>query len=194
MSENLKYIYFLDSYKSQLPPEISSNSTKLYEKLLATDISEYIDKEKVKSNFNSSSYTIEQFKSLINDKFIFAQIINIRNIAISNETTKMKEYDNLDDVDEDDNDNEINLDNNKYLQGEETNHNKIEKIYYKIGLSSNGEDLFYGFEFDQFSNEIVDKLSSIKGPSFMKVLIGPKIEVRRGIFFLNNTNFKILSK
>ena len=42
----------------------------------------------------------------------------------------MKEYDNLDNIDDDENDNEINLENNKYLQGEETSHTKVEKIFY----------------------------------------------------------------
>ena len=68
-----------------------------------------------------------------------------------------------------------------------------QKKYIKFGFTTTGEDLFYGFEYSQFNNLIHDKLSSIKGPIFLKVLLGPKIEVRRGIFYLNNNNFQILS-
>ena len=79
------------------------------------------------------------------------------------------------------------------MQGNEQKITKTEKIYYKFSFTTTGDDLFYGFEYDQFSNLIHDKLSCIKGPVFLKVLLGPKIEIRRGIFYLNNNNFKILS-
>ena len=187
--ENLKYIYTLDNYINNLTEEIKSNKQMLYNHLIETNISNYIDKEKVKSNFNSEHFNIELAKSLIDNKFIFAQINSIRNVAISKEETKLKEYDNLDEVDEEDNA----IDDNKYLQGDEEKIAKAEKIYYKFEFTTTGEDIFYGFEYNQFNNAIHDKLSSKKGPNFIKVLLGPKIEIRRGIFYLNNNNFKILS-
>ena len=187
--DNLKHIFILDNYISTLNEEIKLNKEKLYKHLIETNISYYIDKEKVKKYFNSEIYTLELPKSLIDNKYIFAQISLIRNVAVSNEETKLKEYDNLDEVDDEDNA----IDDNKYLQGDEEKVSKTEKIYYKFGFTTTGEDLFYGFEYSQFNNLIHDKLSSIKGPIFLKVLLGPKIEVRRGIFYLNNNNFQILS-
>ena len=186
--ENLRHIFILDNYTNNLSEEIKSNKNKLYKHLLETNISNYIDKEKVKNNFNSELYNLEIQKSLIDNKYIFCQINSIRNIAISKEDTKLKEYDNLDEIEDEDNA----IDDNKYLQGEEGNISKTEKIYYKFELTTTGEDIFYGFEYSQFNQEIHDKLSSIKGPSFTKVLLGPKIEIRRGIFYFNNENFNIL--
>ena len=187
--EHLKNIFIVDNYVNTLNEEIRLNQSKLYKHLIEANISNYINKEKVKNNFNSELYNLEIPKSLIDNKYIFAQINSIRNIAISKEDTKLKEYDNLDEVDDEDND----IDDNKYLQGDEKKISKTEKIYYKFELTTTGEDLFYGFEYYQFNNEIHDKLSSIKGPNFVKVLLGPKIEIRRGIFYLNNDNFQILS-
>ena len=187
--ENLKYIFISGNYLNNLSEEIRANNDKLYKHLIETDLSNYIDKEKVKSNFNTELYTLAVPKSLIDNKYIFAQINTIRNVAISKEETKLKEYDNLDEIDDEDNA----IDDNKYLQGDEEKVSKTEKIYYKFGFTSTGDDLFYGFEYSQFNNNIHDQLSSIKGPNFPKVLIGPKIEIRRGIFYLNNNNFQILS-
>ena len=187
--EYLKYIFSLDNYINNLTDEIKSNKQKLYQHLIKTNISIYIDKEKVKNNFNSEIYNLEVPKSLIDNKYIFAQINSIRNVAISKEETKLKEYDNLDEVDDEENA----IDDNKYLQGDEEKIAKTEKIYYKFEFTTTGEDSFFGFEYSQFSNEIHDKISSIKGPIFIKVLLGPKIEIRRGIFYLNNNNFQILS-
>ena len=187
--ENLSHIFVSDSYKNSLPEEIKSNNNALYNHLINEHISNFIDKEKAKSYFDSDKYTLEEPVQKIENKYIFAQIITIRNIAISKEEAKYKEYDNLDEIEDEDND----IDDNKYLQGNEEKTLKTEKIYYKFGFSSTGDNIFYGFEYNQFSHEIHDKLSNIKGPNLFKVLLGPNIEVRRGIFYLNNDNFKILS-
>ena len=160
--DNLNYIFMLDNYFNTLSEEIKSNKDKLYKHLIETNISNYIDKEKVKNNFNSQLYTLEVTKSLIDNKYIFAQINFIRNVAVSCEETKLKEYDNLDEVDDEDNA----IDDNKYLQGDEEKVSKTEKIYYKFGFTTTGEDLFYGFEYSQFNNLIHDKLSSIKSSIF----------------------------
>ena len=112
------------------------------------------------------TYQIYKEIGIIDNKYIFAQISLIRNVAVSNEETKLKEYDNLDEVDDEDNA----IDDNKYLQGDEEKVSKTEKIYYKFGFTTTGEDLFYGFEYNQFNNLIHDKLSSIKGPIFLKAL------------------------
>ena len=187
--ENLNHIFISGNYLNTLSEDIKYNKNKLYKLILDINISTFIDKEKVKKNFNSELYNLEIQKSLVDNKFIFAQINSIRNVAISKEDTKLKEYDNLDEVEEEDNV----IDDNKYLQGEEEKISKTEKVYYKFEFTTTGEDIFYGFEYSQFNNEIHDKLSSIKGPNFIKVLLGPKIEIRRGIFYLNNENFHILS-
>ena len=187
--DNLKYIYISNEYMNTLNEEIKSNKEQLFKKLIETNISDYIDKEKVKNNFNSSLFNLQIQKSLIENIYIFAQIISIRNINISKEETKLKEYDNLDEVEDEDNI----IDDNKYLQGDQEKVSKTEKITYKFEFTTTGEDSFYGFEYFQFNNNIHNKLSEIKGPSFPKVLLGPKIEIRRGIFYLNNANFQILS-
>ena len=187
--ENLSHIFVSDNFINSLPEEIKSNNNSLYNKLINENITNFIDKEKTKNYFNSEIFTLEEPFKLIENKYIFAQIISIRNIAISKEEAKYKEYDNLDEIEDEDND----IDDNKYLQGNEEKTLKTEKIYYKFGFSSTGDDLFYGFEYNQFSQEIHERLANIKGPNYIKVLLGPNIEVRRGIFYLNNDNFKILS-
>ena len=187
--ENLSHIFISDNYFNTLPNEIKSSNENLYKHLLNENILDFIDKDKVKHNFNSQLYTLEEPVKLIENKYIFVQIISIRNVAISKEETKYKEYDNLDEIEDEDND----IDDNKYLQGNEEKTLKTEKIYYKFGLTSTGDDLFYGFEYNQFSHEIHDKLANLKGPNYIKALLGPNIEVRRGIFYLNNNNFKLLS-
>ena len=187
--ENLSHIFISDNYLSTLTEEIKLNKDKLYKHLINLNISNYIDKAKVKSYFNSEIYTLEEPIKKIENKYIFAQLISIRNIAISKEEAKYKEYDNLDVIEDEDND----IDDNKYLQRNDEKNIKTSKIYYKIGFTTTGDDLFYGFEYNQFSQEIHDKLANLNTPVLLKVLLGPNIEVRRGIFYLDNNNFKILS-
>ena len=186
--DNLKYIFVRDNYISSLDQETKLNKDKLYKHLLESDIKNYIDKFKVQNNFNSLIYDIHNIKSIINNKYIFAQIVSARNVAISKEETKQKEYDNLDEIEDEDNI----IDDNKYLQGDNEQVKKAERINYKLGFTSTGDDLFYGFEYSQFSKAIHDKLSSLNVSHCLKVILGPNIEVRRGIFFLNNNNFNIL--
>ena len=188
---NLSNIFALDTYKNSLSEEIKSDNELLYKHLISENISKYIDKEKVKNYFNSEFYNLENPVQMIENKYIFVQINSIRNVAISKEETKLKEYDNLDEIEDDDNDN---IDDNKYLQGDEDKSTKTEKIYYKFGFTSTGDDIFYGFEYMQFSHDIHEKLSNVKSDNLLKALLGPNIEVRRGIFYLNNNNFKILSQ
>ena len=191
---NLSNIFALDTYKNSLSEEIKSDNELLYKHLISENISKYIDKEKVKNYFNSEFYNLENPVQMIENKYIFVQINSIRNVAISKEETKLKEYDNLDEIGDEDNDN---IDDNKYLQGDEDKSTKTEKIYYKFGFTSTGDDIFYGFEYMQFnwgSHDIHEKLSNVKSDNLLKALLGPNIEVRRGIFYLNNNNFKILSQ
>ena len=187
--ENLSHIFVLNNYKNSLSEEIKTNEEEFYKYLLKENIANFIDKERVKNYFNSELYTLEEPVKIIENKYIFAQINAIRNVAISKEEAKYKEYDNLDEIEDEDND----IDDNKYLQGNDEKTLKTEKIYYKFEFTSTGEDIFYGFEYNQFNQETHDKLSNLKGPNFIKVLMGPMIEVRRGIFYLNNNNFKILT-
>ena len=187
--ENLSHIFISSNYLNFLPIEIKSNNEALYNHLINENISNYIDKEKVKAYFNSEIYNLEEPFQKIENKYIFCQVISVRNIAISKEEAKYKEYDNLDEIEDEDND----MDDNKYLQGNEEKNQKTSKIIFKIEFSSTGDDLFYGFEYNQFSHQIHDKLSSVKKTNSLKVLLGPNIEVRRGIFYLNDSNLKILS-
>ena len=186
--ENLSHIFISDNFLNSLPEEIKSDKEKLYKHLINTNISNYIDKDKVRNHFKSEMYNLEVPVKKIENKYIFAQVISLRNIAISKEEAKYKEYDNLDEIEDEDND----IDDNKYLQGNDEKNIKTSKIYYKFEFTSTGDDSFYGFEYDQFSQGIHDKLANLKGPIILKVLLGPNIEVRRGIFYLNNNNFKIL--
>ena len=187
--ENLSHIFISSNYLNFLPIEIKSNNEALYNHLINENISNYIDKEKVKAYFNSEIYNLEEPFQKIENKYIFCQVISVRNIAISKEEAKYKEYDNLDEIEDEDND----MDDNKYLQGNDEKNQKTSKIIFKIEFSSTGDDLFYGFEYNQFSHQIHDKFSSVKKTNSLKVLLGPNIEVRRGIFYLNDSNLKILS-
>ena len=187
--ENLSHIFISSNYLNFLPIEIKSNNEALYNHLINENISNYIDKEKAKAYFDSELYNLEEPLQKIENKYIFCQVISVRNIAISKEEAKYKEYDNLDEIEDEDND----FDDNKYLQGNDEKNQKTSKIIFKIEFSSTGDDLFYGFEYNQFSHQIHDKLSNVKKTNSLKVLLGPNIEVRRGIFYLNDSNFKILS-
>mgnify|MGYP003571572288 CR=1 FL=1 len=187
--ENLSHIFISSNFLNSLPDEIKSNKEALYKHLVNENISNYIDKEKVKAYFNSELYNLEEPLQKIENKYIFCQVISVRNIAISKEEAKYKEYDNLDEIEDEDND----IDDNKYLQGNDEKNQKTSKIIYKFEFTSTGDDLFYGFEYNQFSHQTHDKLSNITKSNLLKILLGPNIEVRRGIFYLNDSNFKILS-
>ena len=74
----------------------------------------------------------------------------------------------------------------KYLQNEGEEKVKTERVVLKLQLT-NGEDTFFGFEY-----EILKSLNNILNEKFPKLLIGPNVEVRRGIFYLKNNNVKFL--
>ena len=136
--ENLSHIFISSNYLNFLPIEIKSNNEALYNHLINENISNYIDKEKVKAYFDSELYNLEEPLQKIENKYIFCQVISVRNIAISKEEAKYKEYDNLDEIEDEDND----FDDNKYLQGNDEKNQKTSKIIFKIEFSSTGDDLF----------------------------------------------------
>ena len=71
--ENLKYIFTLDNYINNLSEEIKSNKQLLYNHLIETNISNYIDKEKVTGpiltklliQHNLISYLVSSEKAII---------------------------------------------------------------------------------------------------------------------------------
>ena len=137
--ENLSHIFVLNNYKNSLSEEIKTNEEEFYKYLLKENIANFIDKERVKNYFNSELYTLEEPVKIIENKYIFAQINAIRNVAISKEEAKYKEYDNLDEIEDEDND----IDDNKYLQGNDEKNQKTSKIIYKFEISFYYSKLFF---------------------------------------------------
>ena len=181
-AENLNKIFVAEAYLSQLPSNVKSSNASLYNHLLKTDISLYIDKNKVLNNCDTSKYAITEKESKIN-KFIFAQIQGHSNIA-EPLIVDQHHYDNLDVVEKTE---------SKFLQGEDDIGKKYEKIIWKFQFND-GANLFYGFEYEEFNPNEISLMKNFSNESnkFMKVLIGPIVEVRRGIFYLTKRNFRIL--
>ena len=70
---------------------------------------------------------------------------------------------------------------------------KYEKYVWKLELTD-GVNVFYGFEYHTFRDLDINQLKNITSDTnkYLKVLLGPNIDVHRGIFYLDSTNFKIL--
>jgi hypothetical protein len=163
--------------------EIYKNSNKIetdiYKEILSTDIKEFIDPDRVKNYCDLNTYLDFNTKQKnINDKTIFAQIIGYSNIAEPSEKQEKNE-ESLDVLDQFE---------SKFLQGDDDSHKKAEKVVLKFQLS-NGINTFYGFEYENVKafNDLVNKESN-----HPKILIGPKVEIRRGIFYLKNDNVLLL--
>lgn len=170
-SQYLDYIHFHD--------KPSCDTSSLSHMVLQEDISKYISKDKVKNYLDIAvSFPFDNKLSYIKDKYIFAQIVGYSNIAEPKNTAK--DDDNLDVVEKTE---------NKYLQGGEDTIRKSEKIIRKYQLYD-GVCYFYGVELEPIA-QCNSTLSSSKN-IYMKVLVGPHVEVRRSIFYLNHNNFKLL--
>lgn len=187
MSKNtnliLTHIYAKDEYISNLSSDVKNDEKELLSHFVKNNIAEYIDKKKVRSNVNTYEFTFNNKLLKFNNKFIFAQIIGFENIAAPKENPHKKDYDNLDEVDDDD---------NKFLQGSDSNSNaKTEKLLVNFQFTTDGEDRFCGFEHYTFDAETAENIKKINGKSCVKALIGPNFRVRRGFVYLNRENFKI---
>lgn len=180
----LKYIYATISYMNNLPSHIKASNDLLLNHFSQTGISLYIDKDKVLSNFDSSLYNFNNKFSAFTNKYIFVQITGLDNIGSPKENFNKVDYDNLDEVDDDD---------NKFLQGTETESKKIEKIIWFFSFTTYGEDKIYGFEYEKFNSRLIEKINKIKGQSSVKAIIGPNFEIRRGYIYLTNNNFDIFT-
>ena len=186
MNTFFKNILYSPSKISNLSNEIKNNQKNLYNYFISNEISTYIDNSKVINNFSFNNLLTQNF---IN-KIIFVQIKNAINIA----QPLYQNYDNNDDYDEN-----IAIQKGesefKYLEGDEDNDdviNKGKKIF-KIEFSD-GVQNFYGFEYQPFSLSTQNILININKNEnkFLKGIIGPNYEVIRGVFLLNNKNFKLL--
>jgi hypothetical protein len=167
--------------------ELFKNIPKLEEKILEVikteDIENFIDKEKMKSFKLSESCKFDIKKSIIKNNLLF-QIDGYSNIAEPLEkVNKANEAnENLDETD--------NFESN-YLQGDgEENVKQTEKVILKIKLI-NGVDTLYGFEYEELT-ELKRFLTANKENKFVKIIVGPEIEVRRGIFYLSQKNVKLI--
>jgi hypothetical protein len=151
----------------------------IYQETLSNDINSFIDSDKVNSYLDLSKYNdLQDEKHIIKGKYVFSQINSFTNIAEPKDSTEEKEEDNEEENEQFE---------SKYLQSEEGEKAKVEKLIFKLGLF-NGKDEFIGFEYEPIKP--LPKL--LMNNKFCKVLIGPTIEVRRGIYYLKNDNFKFL--
>lgn len=148
----------------------------IYKDIINTDIIEFIDKENLKSPSLEEKFILEKGN-------IFLQINGYFNIAESKENMDRKTGDNLFEV----------LENfeSKFLQSEEDEIKKVEKTVLKFEFTD-GKNLLHGFEYEDlkdFRNAMIEAFSTNK---FLKVLVGPNYEIRRGIIYLKRDNIKLL--
>lgn len=181
------YIYCTKSFlKNKI--EAFKNLPKLEEKILEVirteDINSFIDKEKI-GNFKlaeSCKYDVKNVKIKYNLLF---QIDGYSNIAEplekNNKANEANNNENLDELD--------NFESN-YLQGDgEENVKQTEKVILKIKLT-NGVDTLYGFEYEELTD--LKKFLATKDNKFVKIIVGPEVEVRRGILYLSQKNVKLI--
>ena len=179
----LEYIHIKPSFLQSTDPNIVSRQKDLYNLLLKTNINEYIDKEKVKSLLDISQYTFDKKELKISNKYIFAQLQGHSNIAEPLQTNN-QDYDNLDVLEKTE---------SKFLQGDDNIGIKAEKYVWKLQLTE-GINTFFGFEYQSFDDKNNNILKNFNSDTnkYLKVLLGPNIDVHRGVFYLTNDNFKIL--
>ena len=180
---NLQYIYPTAVFLQQQSPSILNSKPALYNLLLKTDIKYYIDKEKIQTSIDLSQCNFQQKLTKITNKYIFAQLQGHSNIAEPLHAND-NHYDNLDVLEKTE---------SKFLQGDDDKSKKYEKYVWKLELTD-GVNVFYGFEYHTFRDLDINQLKNITSDTnkYLKVLLGPNIDVHRGIFYLDSTNFKIL--
>ncbi len=179
----LKYIFISNDYLNKLDSSIKGNQNLLLKNLIENNIEEYIDKEKTKKNLDLSQYTILNKLSFIKEKYIFAQIIGRENIAEKKNNYEDEDCDNLDVIEKTE---------HKFLQGDDNESNKFKKIVWNFAFND-GNTQFFGFEYKEFNKETLERIKRMdEKDKFIKVIIGPNVEVRRGIFYLTKDNFRII--
>lgn len=162
--------------------EIHQNSNKIEDKILSeiisNDISKFIDTEKVTNFCKLSDFAKFDIKEKKINKNIFFQIKGYSNIAEPSEKVdKSGDIDVLENFD------------SKYLQSEGEEIKKSEKIVLKFELT-NGVDTIYAFEYEDLK-DLKKYLISTEN-KFVKIVVGPNIEIRRGIVYLKNDNLNLL--
>ena len=179
----LKYIFISNDYLNKLDNLIKNNQSLLLKNLIENNIDEFIDKDKIKQNLDLSQFTILNKVNYIKQKYIFAQIIGRENIA---------EKKNIYDDDGSDNLDVIEKTEHKFLQGEDNESNKFKKIVWNFAFND-GNTKFFGFEYQEFNRDTIERIKNMnEKDKFMKVIIGPNVEIRRGIMYLNKDNFSII--
>ena len=179
----LKYIFISNDYLNKLDSSIKGNQNLLLKNLIENNIEEYIDKEKTKKNLDLSQYKILNKLSFIKEKYIFAQIIGRENIAEKKNNYEDEDCDNLDVIEKTE---------HKFLQGDDNESNKFKKIVWNFAFND-GNTQFFGFEYKEFNKETLERIKRMdEKDKFIKVIIGPNVEVRRGIFYLTKDNFRII--
>ena len=179
----LKYIFISNDYLNKLDSSIKGNQNLLLKNLIENNIEEYIDKEKTKKNLDLSQYTILNKLSFIKEKYIFAQIIGRENIAEKKNNYEDEDCDNLDVIEKTE---------HKFLQGDDNESNKFKKIVWNFAFND-GNTQFFGFEYKEFNKETLERIKRMdEKDKFIKVIIGPNVEIRRGIFYLTKDNFRII--
>lgn len=149
---------------------------EVYKEVLATDLNTYVDQNRALNHCSLTFFNSFDNEKSNFDKAIFTQLVGYHNIA---EPSFKNSEAGLDQVDE----NEF---ESRYLQGEDERKPKAEKVVLKLQLT-NGVETIYGFEY-----EVLKNLNVTINKPFPKLIIGPNVEVRRGIFFLKNNNVKLL--
>ena len=149
----------------------------VYKDIISTNITEFIDKENLKI-LPSSEEKFKQEKANI-----FLQINGYFNIAESKENMEKKKGENLFEV----------LENfeSKFLQSEEEEVKKVEKTVLKYEFTD-GKSVIHGFEYEDLKDFRQAMIQAFSTNKFIKVLIGPTFEVRRGIIYLKKDNIKLL--
>jgi hypothetical protein len=149
----------------------------IYKEAILSDIKDFIDKDKLKK-FPSND---EKLK--FENGTIFLQINGYLNIAESKESQDKKKEENLLDV----------LDNfeSKFLQAEGEEVKRVERTVLKFEFTD-GYSIVHGFEYEDLKEFRQAMISTLAGNKFLKVIVGPTYEMRRGIIYLKKDNIKLL--
>lgn len=176
-----KKMFVNDEYLNAIPNIDSMGQAQIFNFLLKEDLLLYVDKDKAISHIDISKYDFPSKVLNISNKLFFAQILSYSNIAepVSNGE---KGEDNLDVLEKTE---------SKFLQGDNEGGKKAEKVIYKFQLTD-GVCNFFGFEYEPLVN-LQNTLKDINN-KYPKVMIGPNVEIRRGIFYFNKNNFKIVDE
>ena len=155
--------------------EVQLNSYIMNE-ISKKDINSFIDKNQI-SELTKGLFE-SKIKSNIHKGYFFIQIEKFINIAdplviINNQSEEIEKLES------------------KFLANEEEEDPEIlQKNDLKSLLKftfSNGNEEFYGYEYEK-----LDLLTDFTINKFQKIILGPEIEIRRGLIYLRNLNFSLL--